>query len=107
MKLPTEVICLMYAKNLTRLDIEVTKNDKLLDKLTELVVDNNHLKRQNRLMSQMILDKNKEIESLNLELYEQEATIKQTEEQLHAMTVEFNTQSIELQKALASYSQHI
>jgi len=106
MNLPTEVIMLLYTKNLTKLKIEAEKNNKLLDVVYKLTADNNHYKRQNKIMSNMILDKDKEIKSLNLELYHQEDSLNKTKDSLQSMTLELQSTSIKLQRALDAYAVH-
>lgn len=99
MNLPTEIITLLYAKNLTRLEIEVQKNDKLLDKYAELKVDANHLRRQNNILSKLVLERDKQIEQLQSKLDNTHQTLVQT-------AAELQTTSAELAHALATYKQH-
>lgn len=104
--LPPQLIYALYTASISERVTLTEQKDKLLDCMVELTVDRDYLKRQNKIMSNMILDKDKEIAALNLEVFHQEATIAETKEQLQLTTSELTTTSIELQKALAAYSAH-
>lgn len=63
-----------HIQSLKRINELNEMNEKLLNGLAELTIDNSNLKRKNKTLKQLVLDKNKELKKINNELTEVETS---------------------------------
>ena len=67
MKTSEELLIDLYEQSIKSRSILLDKNQTLMDKVCELTVDNNHLKRQNKIYNKLVLDKDNELAELKEE----------------------------------------
>ena len=96
----TEVLTKLYASSLDTIASEVEKNDKLLDLVVERQITINYHKKREAQYNKLIIERDKEILTLNKKLVKTTTLAKTAQEKLQST-------STELIKALSLYKENI